>query len=172
MPVAVSRRIEKLSECLDLSRHCNDKIYHNAGKLLRVYKSVRWRLSQSLDEMGDECMAVSSLSLKEALFNLLDLDTDLDKLNLEDRLKSLAVSRQLVEIIDKSLIMLKTYPGSGERCFDIINKCFLLEYPYSENEILENLNISRTTYYKQKKKAVSMLGVILWGFLLPDLKAV
>lgn len=27
---------------------------------------------------------------------------------------------------------------------------------------------SRATFYRDKKKAVSLLGVILWGFIIPD----
>ena len=166
---AQTRNIHNLSVELDLHRHCSDKIYHNATVLLRMYRDVKWRLSQSLCEIDDECLGVSGLSLKEALGELLDMDTDLDKLRLTDRLQSLEVSRQITEIIDKALAMLKAYPNGGERYFDIINKTYLLKYNYSESEMLDALNISRSAYYKQKKKAVSVFGVILWGFMIPNL---
>ena len=161
--------IRNLSAELDLSRHCSDKIYHNAGLLLRMYKNVRWRLSQSFCEIEDECLGVSGLTLKEALGELLAMDTDLDKLRLTDRLQSLELSRQIAEVVDKSLVILKSYPNGGERYFDIINKAYLLDYTYSENEMLDALNVSRSAYYKQKKKTVSVFGVILWGFMLPNL---
>jgi hypothetical protein len=41
---------------------------------------------------------------------------------------------------------------------------------YSESEILESMNISRSTFFREKKKAVTLLGVILWGFVIPDIK--
>lgn len=46
---------------------------------------------------------------------------------------------------------------------------YIINYRYSENEMLEYLNIGRTTFYKEKKESVHMLGVILWGFIIPDL---
>lgn len=47
---------------------------------------------------------------------------------------------------------------------------YILNNRYSENEMLEYLNIGRTTFYREKKDAIHMLGVILWGFLIPDLE--
>jgi hypothetical protein len=47
---------------------------------------------------------------------------------------------------------------------------YVINYRYSENEMLEYLNIGRTTFYKEKKDAIHMLGVILWGFVIPDMK--
>ncbi len=42
-----------------------------------------------------------------------------------------------------------------------------------EDELLSVLNISRTTLYREKRRAIEMLGVVLWGFILPDfLKAI
>jgi hypothetical protein len=166
---AQTQNIHNLSAELDLHRYCTENIYRNAGMLLHAYRDVQWRLSQSLYEIEDECLGVSGLSLKEALGELLDMDTDLDKLRLTDRLQSLEFSRQITEVISKSLIMLRDYPNGGEHYYDIINKAYLLKYKYSENEILDALNISRSAYYKQKKKAVSVFGVILWGFTLPSL---
>jgi hypothetical protein len=172
VPVINNQRIQKISECLDLNRHCSDKCYHNAAKLLHLYRGVRWRLEQSLDDIEDECLDAGGRALKETLGDLLDMDTDLDKLNLEDRLNSLTVNHQLIEIIDKSLVMLKKYPYGGEHYYDILNKSFIVAYPYSETEILEALNVSRTTYYNHRKKAISMMGVVLWGFVVPELIAI
>ncbi len=122
-----------------------------------------------MKEMDTECFYLNRNSLAEAIGSLLDMNTDLDRLNLESRLESLDVSRVILELINKALILLRTYPEKGERCFDILNKMYIINYRYSENEMLEYLNIGRTTFYKEKKEAIHMLGVILWGFIIPDL---
>jgi len=46
---------------------------------------------------------------------------------------------------------------------------YLLKYNYSEDEMMEALNISRSTLYREKKRALSLLGVILWGYMLPGI---
>lgn len=38
----------------------------------------------------------------------------------------------------------------------------------ANNEMLDHYNFSRATYSREKKKAVGMLGIVLWGFVLPS----
>lgn len=159
-----------LSRELDLKSYRGKNIYHNAKLLLKLYSKVLWRIEHSLKEMNTECFYLNRISLAEAIESLLDMNTDLDRLNLESRLESLDVSRVILELINKALVLLKAYPEKGERYFDILNKMYILNNRYSENEMLEYLNIGRTTFYREKKDAIHMLGVILWGFLIPDLE--
>lgn len=162
-------KVKSVSKELDLKCYTGKNIYHNTKLLLQLYSKVLWRIEHSLKEMDTECFYLNKNSLAEAIGSLLDMNTDLDRLNLESRLESLDVSRVILELINKALILLGTYPEKGERCFDILNKMYIINYRYSENEMLEYLNIGRTTFYKEKKEAIHMLGVILWGFIIPDL---
>ena len=94
---------------------------------------------------------------------------EINSLHLEERTQSLLFTHALVDIINRALVRLKEYPDNGERYYELINKMHVLKYPYSETEMLDALNISRRTLYREKKEGVNMLGVILWGFLLPNL---
>lgn len=163
-------KVASLSRELDLKSYKGKNIYHNTKLLLQLYSKVLWRIEHSLKEMNTECFYLNKNSLSEAIGSLMDMNTDLDRLNLESRLESLDVSKVILELINKALVLLRTYPEKGERCFDILNKMYIINYRYSENEMLEYLNIGRTTFYKEKKDAIHMLGVILWGFVIPDLK--
>ncbi|MCX7748262.1 MAG: hypothetical protein N2645_15450 [Clostridia bacterium] len=160
-----------LSRELHLKSYKGKNIYHNTKLLLQLYNKVLWRMEYSLNEMNTECFYLNKTNLADAIGSLLDMKTDLDRLNLESRLESLDVSRVILELINKALVLLKSYPDKGERYFDILNKMYIIKCRFSENEMLEYLNIGRTTFYKDKKDAIHMLGVILWGFLIPDLKS-
>ena len=162
-------KVVSLSRELDLKGYQGKNIYHNTKLLLQLYSKVFWRIEHSLKEMDSECLYLNRNNLAEAIGSLLDMNTDLDRLNLESRLESLDVSRIILELINKALMLLRTYPEKGEQCFDILNKMYIISSPYSENDLLEYLNIGRTTLYKEKKEAIHMLGVILWGFVIPDL---
>jgi hypothetical protein len=159
-----------LSRELDLKSYKGKNIYHNTKLLLQLYSKVLWRIEHSLKEMNTECFYLNKNSLAEAIESLMDMNTDLDRLNLENRLESLDVSKVILELINKALVLLGAYPEKGERYFDLLNKMYVINYRYSENEMLEYLNIGRTTFYKEKKDAIHMLGVILWGFVIPDMK--
>ncbi len=145
-------------------------LYHNTRELLKIYSKVIWCMEHSVRELDAECIECGYESLYDTLSYLASsIDCELDSLHLEERTRSLLFTRSLVDIINRALVMLKDYPGKGERYFEIINKMHVLKYQYSEDEILGFLNISRRTLFREKKEALDMLGVILWGFLIPDL---
>jgi len=45
----------------------------------------------------------------------------------------------------------------------------ILTYLYSDSDLMESLDLERTTFYKRKKEAINMLGTILWGYVIPGL---
>ena len=94
----------------------------------------------------------------------------MDKARIESRLQSIEDSKSILELIDRALVLLKNYPNDGEKYYEILSKSYLVFVKYSESEILESMNISRSTFFRDKKKAVTLLGVILWGFVIPDIK--
>ena len=102
--------------------------------------------------------------------SLIDLDTQICQKRFESRLHSIEKSKSLVELIDRAVAMLKKYPHNGERHYFILCKSYSIgnSRKLSEDEILDSLCVSRTTFYREKKKAINILGVILWGFILTD----
>jgi hypothetical protein len=148
----------------------NPQIYHNTKELLKVYAKVVWWLEHSVKEMEAECRECGYDNLFDTLsFLASSIDCELDALHLEERTRSMLFTGVLVDIVNKALVMLKDYPGKGNRYFEIINKMHILKYRYSEEEMLNFLHISRRSLYREKKEAMNLLGVVLWGFLIPDL---
>lgn len=45
-------------------------------------------------------------------------------------------------------------------------------FRYTERELLELLNMERSTFYDRKKEAVMLLGVSLWGYAIPKFKGI
>ncbi|MBV1757819.1 MAG: hypothetical protein KMY55_08240 [Dethiosulfatibacter sp.] len=164
------KSIEDLSKIYNFEALYSDKIYHNTRLLLRLYSKVMWRMSNSIMEMEAECYLSSGSRLFDVVDTLIDVDPRVDKARIENRLQSIEDSKSILELIDRSLILLKNYPIDGEKYYEILNKSYLVFVKYSESEILESMNISRSTFFRDKKKAITLLGVILWGFVIPDIK--
>ena len=164
------KTIEDLSKVYNFESLYSDKIYHNTKLLLKLYSKVMWRMSNSIMEMESECYLFSGSNLFDVVDTLIDIDPRVDKIRIENRLQSIEDSKSILELIDRALILLKNYPNDGEKYYEILKKSYLEFVKYSESEILERLNISRSTYFRDKKKAVTLLGIILWGFVIPDIK--
>ena len=45
-------------------------------------------------------------------------------------------------------------------------------FSYTERELLELLNMERSTFYDRKKEAIMLLGVSLWGYAIPQFKGI
>jgi len=165
-----SRSLEKLSQMYNLKSQGNDRVYHNTRLLLQLYSKVMWRMSNAIMEMETECYLSNGSNLFDVVNTLIDVDPRVDQLRLESRLQSIEDSKSIIELIDRALLLLKSYPDNGPLYFEILSKSYLVFVKYSEMEILEDLNMSRSTFYREKKKAVTLLGVILWGFVIPDIK--
>lgn len=164
------KSLDILSKMYNLKNQGNDRVYHNTRLLLQLYSKVMWRMSNAIMEMETECYLSSGSSLFDVVNTLIDVDPRVDQLRLESRLQSIEDSKSIIELLDRALLLLKSYPDNGPIYFEILSKSYLVFIKYSETEILEDLSMSRSTYYREKKKAVTLLGVILWGFVIPDIK--
>jgi hypothetical protein len=162
--------LEEMLFCMGKKAKENPQVYHNTKELLRVYGKVVWCLDHTVKEMEAECIDCGYDNLFDALSFLAScIDCELNALHLEERTRSMLFTGALVEIVNKALMMLKDYPDKGDRYFEIINKMHILKYRYSEDEMLDFLHISRRSLYREKKEAMNLLGIILWGFLIPNL---
>ena len=163
--------INKLLSVYSIDKSYNDRVYHNAKLLLELYSKVLWRMGESLNELDAECYDTDNKHLFDLINSLIDVDTQIDKIRFECRMQSIEESKSLIELVDKSLAKLKTYPENGELYFQILSKVYIVNssIKLSEEELLETLHISRSTLYREKKNAITMFGVILWGFALHDI---
>ncbi len=147
------------------------KHYHNTKLLLKLYNKVLWRINNNFKVIEDECIYSTGKKVDELVDNLLDAEMFVSEARLESRLQSIKDSREIIKLIDKALIMLRTYPDNEERYYWIIYKAYITPEKCNENDIIDFLCCSRATYFREKKKAIATLSTILWGYLIPGLSS-
>ena len=64
------------------------------------------------------------------------------------------------------------YPDNGKIYHEILSKQYLTVYKYTEQEMLELLNMERSTYYDKKKDAIDLLAICLWGYTIPSMRGI
>lgn len=77
-------------------------------------------------------------------------------------------TRVLIDLIDKAVITIKDYPDNGKTYYSIIDLKYIGYFQFTEDEILEQLNLERSTYYRKKKEATMLLGYVLFGRIMPE----
>ena len=49
---------------------------------------------------------------------------------------------------------------------------YLGKFQYTEAEMMEELNLERSSYYRRKKEAVIVFGLAIWGGSIDDLRQI
>ena len=70
------------------------------------------------------------------------------------------------------MVRVRDYPCNGNLYCEILSKCYLTCFKYREPELLEILNMERSTFYDRKREAILLLGVSLWGYAIPCFKGI
>ena len=147
--------------------------YHKTRLLLSIYRTVVWRTKSALWEIKETACEYGGQRISELLdflcLEIDDYDFNKDKKDVEERLMCTCESIQMIEIIDKALIHLKSYPNYGEIYHDIIYYSYINKDKTSDEQIRRKINVSQSTYYRYKKQAIENMGVALWGYIIPPL---
>lgn len=150
--------------------------YHKTKLLLSIYRKVVWRMEDTLYELDEAKSEFGSSRISDLVdflsLGLEDYNNIKDKKVLEDRLMNIAESKSMIEIVDKALIKLKSHPENGDIYFNIIKDSYINREKLTDSQIQSKHHISQSTYYRHKKKAIELMGIILWGYILPGLREV
>jgi tRNA splicing ligase len=53
---------------------------------------------------------------------------------------------------------------------EILFKCYLSRFSYTESELLEILHLERSSFYDRKKEAILVFGISMWGTAIPKMR--
>ena len=149
----------------------SDEIIHKTKLLLSIYRDVVWATLNESEYISDEVYYFGD-DLTNALVYLEEFASDTDKAEFEARISALFENKWMIDLIDKAMTKVYSYYNNGKLYHEILSKCYLTSFKYTEAELLELLNLERSTYYDRKKKAIMLLGVSLWGYAIPYFKGI
>lgn len=148
-------------------KHIDPKTYHNAHQLLRIYSDVVWNNAEAYTDVIRECNETYGLQNYKGLEILAEIGEEEKAIELKERLMNVAENKIIIDAIEKALLHVKDYKHNGDVYYDIIYKNFFVKHEYTENDLLDALKMSRSTYYRKRKEAIHLFGVSLWGFIIP-----
>lgn len=162
----VVKSISRMYEQMNLD---SSEILHKTKLLLGVYRDVVWATLHEADEVHEDIYYFGS-ELTDALVYLEEFAPDTEKAEFEAKVSSLFENKWMIDLIDKAMTRVYDYYNNGRLYHEILSKCYLTAFRYTESEILELLNLERSTFYDRKKEAILLLGISLWGYAIPMFK--
>ena len=144
-----------------------DDTFKKTDMLLKLYRKVCWSMGEHFEELN-AITYESCLGDMENLTYLLNFAPEKELDIFRARAVSAMQTRVLIDLIDKAVITIKDYPDNGKTYYSIIDLKYIGYFQFTEDEILEQLNLERSTYYRKKKEATMLLGYVLFGRIIPE----
>lgn len=149
----------------------NEKIlYSRARMVLEIYLHVCWFTESRAEEVREKLLDMGRGQLDGALTYLETFAPDEAREHFEEKVRGLFETKWMTELVQWALLRIREYPCKGELYCNILSKCYLSQFDYRETELLELLNMERSSYYDRKKEAILLFGLALWGYAIPKLK--
>ncbi len=147
-----------------------DDMLKKAERFLEINHEMLWNRSIYKSRNIEESLVNNVAEINESISYLENLDCDDSDVEIEKKLKPLYDSRIMNDILSYTYMKVKDYPYEGNIYFNILSKLYFEMYKISCEDILESCSISRPSYYRKRKEALVLFGVILWSMAIPFLK--
>lgn len=140
----------------------DEKILYDRSRLiLSIYRDVCWSAMGRAEEVYDDLICTCGSSLDSALIYLETFAPDEARERFEERIRSLFETKWIIELVENAMGRIREYPCRGDLYCEILSKCYLSRFKYKETEMLEMMDMERSTYYDRKKEAVLLFGLSL-----------
>lgn len=138
-----------------MNDNIENELYELAKNALQRYKSAKASV---------ESEEIFSIQDREQLLQILNKERAAmfeDKLRAEKENSN--SNHVLVENVDKALSVLKMIPVNGETLFQILDIIYIEKNNFTnDDDRAYSLGLSRPTFLKRKKTAISALSEIIW----------
>ena len=139
----------------------NRRMYHNTQLLLKHYRNIKWILECFPANLAKELG--KPMHDLDALISAVSEEIELDNRKLENRLKSVAKSRMLLEKFHEAMDILKQKPETGQKMYDIIFNTYMIPEKLTHNQLIYRLVLSTRHYYRLRDEAFNILSLRLWA---------
>ncbi len=147
-----------------------DMVLHKTKLLMKIYRPVVWSASNRVLEVCESAEIYCSKQMEEALEYLANYAPDTEQEKFSAKVRSLFETQWLISLVDSTMNKIYEYPDNGKIYHEILSKQYLTVYKYTEQEMLEVLNMERSSYYDKKKEAIDLFAICLWGYTIPSMR--
>lgn len=166
-----TKTIKSISRMYDQMNMDSNAVLHKSKLLLGVYRDVVWVTLQEANYVREDLTYYGN-ELNDALIYLESFAPEMEKEQFEQRISGMFENKWMIDLVDKAMAKIYDYYNNGRLYHEILSKCYLTAFRYTESEILELLNMERSTFYDRKKEAILLFGISLWGYAIPSFRGV
>ena len=138
------------------------------GKLLEIFHDVcSCNTSKANDTLGEICYSDGEYYdpceemrvMEESLIKLEYFTTDSKRDRYEREIRSILQTGQMIRIMDALKCKVYSYGKYGPDFVSILSTCYMNSFEYTNEEASEVLNMSLSSFYRKKRRAVVLFGL-------------
>lgn len=132
----------------------------NEGKIrgvksvLKLYRKILHSMNNDLVYLDEELYINSSKHIAEVINGNTIFTNIKSEKDFYSKISHCHKNLELLNLLEKTLVAVKDYPEGGYLYYQILQLLYFDNFKYTNDEVMSQLNLSRTTYYRQFKKAV------------------
>jgi hypothetical protein len=161
----------EINSIYNMSKNSLDSLYAISKKFLKLYSKIQWNAEISTidNDLNSNCLR--SKEVQGLVFSLQNFEYDLDINELEQTIYSVRNCELLTSIIKIAFEKVKSYPGTGQLFADILEFIYIRnsKMEHTDEEFMCNNFVSRTRFYREKKQAIVLFGLLLFKIIVPEL---
>ncbi len=136
-------------------------LYHNTQVLMENYQTMLWVIENFPAAVAEELS--EPMAETDRLLERIDLEFAMENHRLENRIRTIAKSRSLIDRVNVALTMLRSKPGDGEDMYQLIYQTYIKPEFTDIWDLFAKLALSRRRYYHLRGNAFGLMSLVLWS---------
>ncbi len=155
--------LELIRQVCRVRRLDEDDTFTITKRLLENYRSALWIHSGASDAARAILTGDGKRQVKEWYMTLKKLTRqDMIAASIDSAIFHICRTAWIMEVVDQVLNSVKEFNPFGELYRDILRLAYFDEKNMTDQEVIDELSLERSTYYRRKKEAILLCGVLLW----------
>ena len=139
--------------------------------VLRHYRRLIWVSKNRATDVYGEASEISA-SLHTTITSFIDCAPDMMKDRLEDKIYSLFTTSEMVSALDMAMARLGAFPINGKEYQDLLKRLYMTPEKLRVEAIAEVTQCTRSVIYQRRTEAIYAYGLILFGYIVPDMQMI
>lgn len=125
------------------------------------YQTMLWVIENFPAVVAEELS--EPMAETDRLLERIDLEFSMENQRLENRIRTIAKSRALIDRVNAALTMLRSKPGNGEEMYQVIYQTYIKPDYQDVYELFDKLSLIRRKYYHLRENAFTFMSLFLWA---------
>jgi len=165
-----SAAIKNIMNMYTITEKESDEIIKRTKTVLKIVRSVYWATKNKAENLKSDATGMLSHNLDSCLFYLSDFAPIKEQQDFEANVFDLFQNKWMIQLLEKALQNVKSYPELGELYHSILYKSYFDATNLQQDKIAVELHMDASYYYARKKEAVLLFAFSFAGIITTELK--